>query len=681
MSSKYLLKIFILEVGALGFMIDNENLLEFYIYETTEQLMQLENIALHSEAENSLENRINEVFRLVHTMKGSSAVMDYKNIVELSHSLEDVFYFIRENNPKQVDYTLLTEIVLKSIDFIKKEISTIQSTGRAEGNVSELVAALKGFLEVLSVKKPLDKNTLDPGKEPVPAACYIQQPAGQQQYKAVIFFEDGCEMENVRAFNIIYHLEKSATIINYLPYDILQSQATEEYIRNHGFEINFTTGLNDMEVEKIISETLFIKEIRLEHIEPQTGEAGLPGQTAEKSDHNAGNAKQSMISVSIAKMDRLMDLVGELVISQAMVVQNPELEGLKLSGFHKASRQLELVTGDIQEAVMSLRMISLSMTFQKMKRIVRDMGKKLKKEIHLELIGEDTEVDKNIMEHLSDPLLHLVRNAADHGIEDGETRIKTGKQTYGTVTLEAGNDGGDVRIVVKDDGRGLDRQGILQKAKQQGLLHKPEQEYTDREIFSMIFLPGFSTKEAVTEFSGRGVGMDVVNKNIEEIGGTIQVESAAGKFTSVMIKIPLTLAIIEGMKIRVGKEIYIVPITSIRESFRFSGHSLLYDEISGREMIMLRGNCYPVLRLHRHFKLSAEASGLEEGIFVVVEYEAKTICLFADELIGVQQVVIKALPPYIKKRKDISSCTVLGDGNVCLIIDVPGLFYTFGLVA
>lgn len=660
----------------MGIILDNDNFMELYVYETIEQLTQLENIALHSEVENSIEKKINEVFRLVHTMKGSSAVMDYKNIVEVSHSLEDVFYFIREKNPDKVDYSLLTDIVLKCIDFVKKEISILQNGGKAESDAFELIRAVKGFHAVISEQNPGHGNQSDENNLNKPVIRYAQKTSGEQQFKTIIYFEDGCEMENVRAFNIIFHLEKSVKIINYLPYDILQSQATSEYIKNNGFEINFISDLSFEELENRIGENLFVREIKLEIVDRQTDnmKSIVPGAT--EPDTNNGNTKQSIISVSVSKMDRLMDLVGELVISQAMVVQNPELEGLNLNGFHKASRQLQLVTGDIQDVVMSLRMISLAMTFQKMNRIVRDMGKKLNKDIKLQVIGENTEVDKNIIEHLSDPLLHLVRNAADHGIEDSETRRKAGKPVTGTITLEARNDGGDVRIIVKDDGKGLDKEKILHKAKQQGLLTKPEQDYSDREVYSLIFLPGFSTKENITEFSGRGVGMDVVNKNIEEIGGTIQIESESGSYTSIMIKIPLTLAIIEGMKIKVGNAIYIVPITSIRESFRYSGHNIIYDENSRREMIMIRGCCYPVLRLHQHFRIPSDITRLEDGIFVVAEYESKSICLFADELIGVQQVVIKALPEYIKKRKDISSCTVIGNGSVSLIIDVPGLLDT-----
>ncbi|MBP2661638.1 MAG: chemotaxis protein histidine kinase-like protein, partial [Firmicutes bacterium] len=232
-----------------------------------------------------------------------------------------------------------------------------------------------------------------------------------------------------------------------------------------------------------------------------------------------------MISVNVAKLDTLMDLVGELVVAEAMVIQNPDLRGLSLNNFAKAVRQLEKITGEMQDIVMSIRMLPLAATFQKMNRIIRDMCKKLGKEVQLELVGEETEVDKNIIEHISDPLMHIIRNAVDHGIESGEERIAAGKPANGKVTLEAKHDGSDVVILIKDDGRGLNRDKILKRARDNGLLHKPENEMTDKEIYSFIFAPGFSTNDKVTEFSGRGVGMDVVTKNITSIGGMVGVDS------------------------------------------------------------------------------------------------------------------------------------------------------------
>jgi two-component system chemotaxis sensor kinase CheA len=319
-------------------------------------------------------------------------------------------------------------------------------------------------------------------------------------------------------------------------------------------------------------------------------------------------------------------------------------------------------------------MVPLGPTFFKMNRIVRDMSKKLNKEVHLDIIGEDTEVDKNIIEHIGDPLMHLVRNAVDHGIETTEERISIGKAAAGTITLEAKNAGSEVLIVIRDDGKGLNKDRILQKAMENGLLNKAPEEMTDREIFNLIFLPGFSTKEAVTEYSGRGVGMDVVVNNIEAVGGAIQVESFEGKGTTITLKIPLTLAIIDGMNIRVGNSRYTIPITSIKESFRPKENEVFRDP-DENEMIMIRGQCYPILRLHELYNVKSKVTNVHLGIIIMLESESKTVCIFADELIGEQQVVVKSLPKYIKDIKKIdgiSGCTLLGDGSISLILNVEG---------
>jgi two-component system chemotaxis sensor kinase CheA len=304
------------------------------------------------------------------------------------------------------------------------------------------------------------------------------------------------------------------------------------------------------------------------------------------------------------------------------------------------------------------------------------MCKKLNKEVELKLVGEETEVDKNIIEHISDPLMHLIRNSIDHGIETSEERINKGKSQSGTLTLSAQNAGSDIIIKIKDDGRGLNREKILKKAKEHELIYKPENEMSDKEVFSLILLPGFSTKDNISEFSGRGVGMDVVVKSIEAVGGTVSIESMADAGTTIIMKIPLTLAIINGMNIRVGNAMYTIPTISIRESFRAVDKNIIIDP-EANEMIMVRGQCYPVLRLHEHFKVKTNVMNITEGIIVMVENGDDSICIFADELVGEQQVVVKTLPAYIRnirKIRGLAGCTLLGDGSISLILDTAGFF-------
>jgi two-component system chemotaxis sensor kinase CheA len=393
----------------------------------------------------------------------------------------------------------------------------------------------------------------------------------------------------------------------------------------------------------------------------------------------AGGAggKQSIISVNLAKLDQLHDIVGEIITTESMVISNPELEGLPLESFHKAARELRKLTDELQDTVMSIRMVPLSGPFSKMNRIVRDMKKALGKDVELVIEGQETEVDKSIVDNLNDPLMHLVRNCMDHGIEaNADERASGGKPEKATIKLAAINASGEVIITISDDGRGINPEKVLDKAERNGLLMKPRSDYSDREAQNLILLPGFSTNEQVTEYSGRGVGMDVVKQNIEKCGGTITVESKYGQGTSFIIKIPLTLAIIEGMEIEVGGTVFTIPISMIKQSFKVTSDQVIRDTQRG-EMIMIRGACYPIMRLHERFGIHSEVTNFEDGILLLVETENKSVCLFSDKLIGEQQVVVKPFPPYFSryniKAAGLSGCTIMGDGSIALIIDVANL--------
>ena len=326
---------------------------------------------------------------------------------------------------------------------------------------------------------------------------------------------------------------------------------------------------------------------------------------------------------------------------------------------------------------MSMRMMPLTNTFQKMNRIVFDVSRKLGKDIELEVIGENTEVDKNIIEHISDPLMHLIRNSVDHGIEAKEDRIAAGKNPKGKITLEAKNEGGKVYVIVKDDGKGLNKQVLYDKALKNGLIgNRPMSDFTDKEIYQFITYAGFSTKEQVTEYSGRGVGMDVVVKNIQTIGGKLEIDSVEGAGSEMTLKIPLTLAIINGIVMEVGRSTFVIETNAIKEFVRFS-KEMLVKEPDGEEYVMLRGECYPFIRLNQRFHLEEgeleEDMDSEDGIVVVLEHENKYVCIFIDTLIGEQEIVVKPIPSYIKKVQGLSGCTQLGDGSIALILDIAGL--------
>jgi len=323
---------------------------------------------------------------------------------------------------------------------------------------------------------------------------------------------------------------------------------------------------------------------------------------------------------------------------------------------------------------MSMRMMPLTNTFQKMNRIVFDVSRKLGKDIEFEMTGENTEVDKNIIEHISEPLMHLVRNAVDHGIESEEERKAAGKKEKGKVTLWAKTESGKVWIGVQDNGKGLNREKILAKARRQGLLDplKADSDYADKEVFQFITLPGFSTNENVTEYSGRGVGMDVVVSNLQSIGGSLEIESTPGEGSLMLLKIPLTLAIIDGIVMEVGKSSFVIETGAVKE-FVGVREEMLIHQPNGQEFVMIRGEGYPVLRLGEWYKLDGYKANINEGMLVLIEAEQKVICLFVDRLVGNQEIVVKPIPEYIKKVKGLSGCTQLGDGSIALILDAVGL--------
>lgn len=706
---------------------DREPMLEMFIFETFQLIDQLEQSLLDCEKESGFEASINEIFRIMHTIKGSSAMMMFDNISTLAHSIEDLFFFLREEKPEKVESYKIIDLVFEGVDFIKSETAKVENGLEPDGSSEEIKLKVNEYLGQLREANPskgssgngtggeVSKVDDNPNQKYYVSSDKSAKSAMVNKYEAIFFFEDGCEMENIRAFSVVHDLEDFAQVVSYYPEDVMENSDTAQIIQNNGFKVVFNTDLGIDEVREQLNKTILLKELKLyltddaldsfgavdskEGVIEQekdlknsemlknidlgdlvenkdSGDNREPkGQTPEKDTSKENvktSGKQNVISVNIGKLDLLMDLVGELVISEAMVTQNPDLEGLELSNFSKAARQLNKITSELQDIVMSIRMVPLSMTFQKMHRIVRDMSKKLDKSVTLEIIGEETEVDKNIIEHISDPLIHLIRNSIDHGIEKSDERIQSGKAPTGKLVLEAKNAGGEVWIIVKDDGKGLDREKILSRARANGIIRKPESELTDREIYSFIFLPGFSTKENVTEFSGRGVGMDIVTKNIEKLGGTVNIDSIPGEGTTFIIKFPLTLAIIDGMIIEVGESKYTIPTVSILESFRVKNEAVIEDE-HGNEMIMVRGECYPILRLQKHYRINSSVEKLTDGIMIMVENSGNRMCVFADALLGEQQVVVKALPNYIKKVKGIAGCTLLGNGDISLILDIDEL--------
>lgn len=712
---------------------NTEGMLDVYLFENQQLLEQLQEIVLDQKDEDCFdEDSINEIFRTMHTIKGSSGIMMFDNITAVSHKLEDVFYFLREAHPDNVPHMELVEHVLQVEDFISGEMEKIQNGDPADGDSTEIVAELDKFLtSIKGGKKENGKNTEISGNvHKEPSQFYIAPVATEDSrfYKIFITFSPDTEMANVHAYKIVYALKEIAEDLLYSPEDIISDESCAEPILQDGFKILLQTKSDKEEVRDIIGsgyeiEKVDIFECKAEeffqgfdfgedtpHIDLESSVEDIETRASGKEEKDDGKKedkakiapgdfviqskepgkqkklardkpkaeKSSFISVNVSKMDQLMDLIGELVISESVVLQNPDLKvpGLNLDNFTKAAVQMSKISTDLQNVIMSMRMVPLTNTFQKMNRIVFDVSRKLGKDIEFEMIGEHTEVDKNIIEHISDPLMHMVRNAVDHGIETNEEREASGKTEKGKVILSAKTEAGKVWISVEDNGRGLDREKILKKARKQGLLEdgKPESAYTDKEVFQFITMPGFSTNEQVTEYSGRGVGMDVVVQNIQEISGMLDIDSTAGCGSTMSLKIPLTLAIINGIVVETGDASFVVEIGVIKEFVRVK-EEMMICEPNGDEYIMIRGECFPVLRLGEWYGMDEDSyrKSVEDGMMLIIEIEDRKICLLVDRLIGEQEIVVKPIPSYIKKVKGLSGCTQLGDGSIALILDPAGL--------
>ena len=711
-----------------------QGMLEIYLYENGQLLERLQEIVLEYKDEESFdEDSINEIFRAMHTIKGSSGVMMYDEITKIAHKLEDVFYYLRESKPDNVPHMELVEHVLQVVDFISSEMIKIENGQPADGSSADYVEALDKFLNKIKSGKGEAKKEIKENVHVEQQQFYIAPMAtsASRFYKIYLTFQKDLPLANVHAYKAVYALKEIAEDLLHYPEDIISDEKAADEILENGFKMLLQAQCTVDDIRGIIKEGYDIQkvdiyecsakdfqmgfdsvgsEIRIdiessvEEIQAGAGSAPMYIAPAEASkpvekkamapgdfvieskgpgtgkklakDKPKKHDKAAFMSVDIRKMDMLMDLIGELVISESVVLQNPDLQvpGLKLDNFNKAARQMKKISSDLQNTIMSMRMVPLTNTFQKMNRIVFDVSRKLGKEIEFEMIGDQTEVDKNVSEHISDPLMHLVRNSVDHGIEMPDERAAAGKKEKGKVTLSAKNESGKIWITVQDNGKGLDRAKILAKARKQELLdpYKLDKDYTDKEVFQFITLPGFSTKEAVTEYSGRGVGMDVVVSNLQSIGGSLEIESVLGQGSQMIMKIPLTLAIIDGIVMKVGKSAFVVE-TNIVKEFMQAKEEMLVMKPDGQELVMVRGECYPVLRVGEWYQLSDYKADIENGMFVLVQVEGQMVCLFVDSLVGKQEIVVKPIPDYIKKVKGLSGCTQLGNGSIALILDVAAL--------
>jgi len=648
------------------------------------------------------EETINTVFRAAHSIKGGSATFGFSVVAEFTHLMETLLDEMRDGTRMVTEDSV--DYLLKSVDCLRELLTAVQdesehnaefvnevkaglerilhgdtaadtasSGGKAEGETAQEKPEIEGWVIEF---KPAD-YLLKTGNDPVRLF---------NELSLLGEMETSCCTDNIPLFAEIEpeNLYLSWTIT--LKGNIAKEQVNEvfEWVDDDADIILTCLGEEQAGEEKSSQEPVPLTVVESEaNVEPGNSDAQgaeaesivkniSPKAAAKPAAKKITSKEQSSIRVGIDKVDDLINMVGELVITQSMLGQLGEnVNSANIEKLQDGLAQLERNTRELQESVMRIRMLPISFAFQRFPRMVRDLSNQLGKEINLVLLGEQTELDKTVMEKIGDPLVHLVRNSVDHGIESPDEREAKGKSREGTVELNAFHQGGSIVIEIKDDGKGIDKQVIFDKAVEKGIVNANES-LTDEQIFDLIFAPGFSTAAVVSDVSGRGVGMDVVKRNIRELGGTIEVKSEKGQGSTIIIRLPLTLAILDGQLIRVGEDTYIIPLISIIESLQVKPEQI--SSIGGQaELYKLRDEYIPIVRLYDAFGLTPDSTDLKDGLIVIVEGDGGQAGLYVDDLLGQQQVVIKSLETNFRPVEGISGATILGDGTVALILDIAGL--------
>ena len=637
-------------------MLISPEMLERFVQEADELLQNVEQ-SLLAWSDDSLDAEgIAELYRNVHSFKGNSGFFSFSHMEKLTHQMESLLDVAKEG--REFPNGSPAEALLGCLDALRGAVADVSQEG-GKGIIEDLDEYLKQLAHYVPAE---DAD-----------ASYAEKPAAARSAEDTL-------RESAWPETSASPAEEDE-----------QSSCSGRSSRLLG-EILIEEGLaSEDEIDEVIEEQrkplgeLLVARGKVQPeqlakaLEIQKGGSQVK-QAAESSAVSQGakpKAKQPAmnrqdIRVDLGKLDDLINLIGEMVIAENMLLRSPDIEGLELDNFNKAAQQMSKLVRDLQEMAMVIRMIPVSGLFRRMIRLVHDLSVKSGKKVDLQLFGQETEVDKTVIEQITDPLVHLLRNSLDHGLETPLERTACGKAEKGVVKLSARHQEGEVWIEVEDDGRGLNRDKILSKAINKGLVAGDGSHLSEKEIFNLIFQPGFSTADKVTDVSGRGVGMDVVKKNLEKIKGKIEVQSTLGQGSRITLRIPLTLAIIDGMLVRIGQSRCIVPLLSIREIFRPTSEDITVMP-DGMELAKVRDCFHPVIYLDRLLEEPADYKSIEDGVLIVVEYQDKYLCLLVDEILGQQQTVIKGLSDYIGNVRVASGCTILGNGEVCLILDVATL--------
>lgn len=657
--------------------IDLQQFHETFFEESFEGLDIMESGLLQLEqGEVDMEN-INTIFRSAHSIKGGSGTFGFSAVADFTHDMETLLDQMR-NGERQVSLPVVNTL-LGCVDVLRNMLHAIKDGDEIDtANVAQMTSALKTILGEASATDAVSgtaENAVGQGGAGWNIVFKPHADIMQTGNDTVRLLRELCELSS--DYEVVVNNDALPPLAELDPEACYQSWC----IQLKG------DGISEADIRDVFAWVDDECDLSIEAINDSAeGQGDAERSEAVATDRRQDDRRQgerrgsarsgesSSIRVNISKVDELINMVGELVITQSMLSQFGEDDNFNESHIERLKdglAQLESHTRELQESVMRIRMMPISFAFQRFPRLVHDLSAQFGKQIELVMTGEATELDKTVLEKIGDPLVHLVRNSLDHGIEMPDVRRKAGKHESGVIKLGAYHQGGNIVIEIKDDGAGLNREKILAKAKQNGLVSEDER-LSDEQIDDLIFRPGFSTADVVSDVSGRGVGMDVVRRNIRELGGTVEVMSTPGQGSVFTIRLPLTLAILDGQLVGIGSETYILPVISIIESLQVKPEHV--NAVAGRaEVYRLRDEYIPIVRLYEIFGIEPLSTSLNEGLLVVVEAEGKKIAIFVDELQAQQQVVIKSLETNFKKVQGLSGATILGDGTVALIIDIAGL--------
>lgn len=696
------------EGGAAGGDFDLSQFYQIFFEEAGENLDQMEQILLSLNLETADDEELNGVFRCAHSVKGGAATFGFSDVAELTHHMESLLDKLRRHELKATPE--MVDVLLESADISRSLLARHQAGGGEDGPptadlvrrisvlasggvvVTAPVARTQATAVVAPVVAPAASTALPPSDGRVLTISIGPLERPEQADAISELFRDIPGLGEISA--------NLASTPNMRQYAVTTKSSNDELLDLFAFHVS----REFIHIDEAKQESSKLAAVSADAVSEgygffdgspgaPSGESVQPASGAVKQSVATGDAasvgvsrgaaakpaagahaaqpEAATIRVAISKVDQLINLVGELVITQAMLAQNsrtldPAIYQQLLTGLADLDRN----TRDLQESVMSIRMIPMSIVFSRFPRMLRDLANKLGKKVDFVTQGEATELDKGLVEKITDPLTHLVRNSCDHGIEMPADRIAAGKPETGTITLSASHQGGSIVIEVRDDGRGMSREKILNKARERGL--DVSDAMSDSEVWQLIFAPGFSTAEVVTDVSGRGVGMDVVKKNIAALNGTVEIDSAEGYGMRVAVRLPLTLAIMDGMSVGVGDEVYILPLSSVVESFQVKAEAVSTVG-QGSQLVKVRDEYMPVIELEKVFQVPRFELGKSSDIMVVVEADGSRVVLLVDELLGQQQVVVKNLETNYRKVPNVSGATILGDGKVALILDTGAL--------